>query len=234
MSATVTTPAEGAVALASTQVANAKAVRDWVNGGSVGGDLSGTLFQSRHFRKGDFLPLSGVVRKFVCSSGGTWEVNYNTALNHRVALHPSSHGFAYADIAEFGIKDTIPAAGTIVMEATWWAWAIQSDRTPATVGNAGWIESIRQCTFSAFINGTKSSPSERNLYDAGSDSSTVQAGQALYPARAFSVQARASVSAGAFSARMKVNFVNPGAALMAEWPLVWIGARQLLVTWEPF
>ena len=229
MGISLTTVADGATMVSADLRTNLSTLRTYTNAGGVIGDYDGSSFTTRHFKRFDH-HLGSVVREHIGTTGAVWELAFDTSLHHRVALHPSSHNMnAWQDISTFAIRYKLPHDANVDIEISWWAWAIQASAytVPASVATA---EYVNQCDFAPFLDGTVQAECQRTLHDSGSDSSAAQGGQYLYPARNYSVSARASVAAGRHGCRMKVNFRNT--TTNTEHALVWVGARSMTILAE--
>lgn len=204
---------------------NVTTIRNWINGGSTGTDYI-AVTSGKMFRKLDVRPHGGgKVLKSMGPSGGYWGLYYNSDLNSRVAMHPDAHGMtAYSTVPQFGIRFNCPDDGYLDIDCSWWAWAIQSDQTVP--------ETLNQGDFAVFLNSTIQYDTQRTLYDSAHDTTAFQGGQYLYAAQNFSVSARTAVNAGWNTARMTFNFANRALASKASYPLVWIGARSMVVTYD--
>lgn len=203
---------------------NLTALSTFTNGGSAITDYTSSSFDTKAFKRFDHYQGS-IVRSSIGTTGGVWELSYDTSRHHRVALHPSAHNMSgWQDIGAFAIRFKVPYAANIDAEISYWAWSIQADAY-AISGGVPTAEFTNQCDFAPFLDGTVQAECQRTLFDSGSDTGVNQGGQFLYPARNFNVSVRGSVTAGRHAVRMKVNFRNTVVA--AEQPLVWLGARSI-------
>lgn len=230
MGVTLPTLANATVMNSATVFGAATTVRDWMNAGIALGDINGNL-PTRVFKRGDTYPWGGVIQHWMGPSGGYWFMQYSDDVSERVVIHPDSHGMVtsgnnqYADVSEFAIRFKVPDAGYINVDIGWWCWAIGSNQTTPETAAIG-----RQAEFLTFVDGTAQVGTHRQLWDSGTDGSLDHGGPFVYPARQHAVSARSSVAAGWHGVRVKVNLRN--SAVRANYPTIYVGARQILVEYE--
>lgn len=237
MSLSATAFSNGTAMSATTARANLTAIRTWINGGIVIGDITGLGLRAKNFRKMDHVGFTGGtnslaagIRSSLGPSGGYFNYAIDGSPGNRVYLTGDSHDMgAWRDVATMNMRIYLPDAGYVEVEQEWWCWAPQSDRTDVTGGP----EALAQCHFRSKIGSTDYDSTRRTLYDAAHDSdTTTQGGQFLYPARNFSIQSQQSVSAGWLNVRLQVNFSAISLANRGTQALVIVGARSMTVTYD--
>lgn len=212
---------------------NLSRARAWLNGGMVAGDISAGTLQTRNFRKLDHKninvassqsALSARVQSSIGPSGGYYKYSVGSDPMDRAYLTTDAQGGGdYVVVPTLGIYFRPDDDGYLDIETEFWAWAVQSDQTV--------VENLKQADFRIAVEGTTYAPTQRALYDCGTDTGTWQAGAYQYPARNFAMEHAITVTAGTWYS-VAVQAKITAKATRANDALIIIGARNMLLTYD--
>lgn len=225
MGITLTALADGTVMDASVVTARFTTIQTWQNGGIVTADIAQGTIPSRAFRRIDQYPL----RSAGVTGGCHRETVTDDPLSRAYATMDSHGTLIWQDVSCMEAILYAEDAGKIEVVFEWWAWATQSDRTPATVP-AG-PEAFKSVDFRLAVNGTGQADTVISLQDAGTDPvGSSDGGPFCYPARNFQALYSGSVTPGVTAVTLQVRIEDHGTATATsdrnKYSLNIIGARQ--------